>query len=364
MTAESKKISVIVIDDSALIRQLLTDILNGAPDIEVVAQAPDALIARDLIKKHNPQVITLDVEMPHMDGLTFLEKMMSLRPMPVIMVSTLTAKGAEATLRALELGAVDYVTKPQTDLHKSLGALTEEIRNKVRIASRARVRPLTQKPSAPPVGIATASIVPKAKPQAAAFASTQKIIAIGSSTGGVEALTEILTHLEADLPAIVITQHMPEKFTASFAQRLNNLCAITVKEAENGDKLMSGHAYIAPGGHQLEIERAGGQFACKVTQDPPVSGHRPSVDVLFRSVARAAGRSALGVILTGMGRDGADGLLAMRNAGAQTLGQDEASCVVYGMPKAAFELKAVEKQLSLTQIAGAITNLIKKASTP
>lgn len=351
-----KQISVIVVDDSALIRQLLTEMLNGAPDIKVVAQAPDPLVARELIKQHNPDVMTLDVEMPNMDGLSFLQRIMTLRPMPVVMCSTLTANGAEATLRALELGAVDFITKPTVDVQKHMAALSAEIRIKVRAAAKAKVKPYegiirqaVQKPPAPvapPMGMAV-----------------NRLIAIGSSTGGVEAVTEVLTKLPADCPPVVITQHMPEKFTTSFAARLNTLSQLNVAEAVHGTRLQAGHGYVAPGNFHMEVERLAGVYTLKVYQDPPVSGHRPSVDVLFRSVARAAGANAVGVILTGMGRDGAEGLLDMRKAGARTVGQDEISCVVYGMPKAAFDIGAVEKQAPLKDIAAKALEFVRAAPT-
>lgn len=348
-----KPISVLVVDDSALIRQMLTEMLNGAPDIKVVAQAPDPIVARDLIKQHNPDVMTLDVEMPHMDGISFLERIMTLRPMPVVMCSTLTAKGADTTMRALELGAVDVIAKPTTDIQKQMAALTTEIRIKVRAAAKAKVKPYTgvMRPAVqkPPAAV-TAPL---------ATATVNSIIAIGSSTGGVEAVTEVLTRMPADAPPILITQHMPEKFTTSFAARLNTLSPLTVAEAVHGTKLQMGHAYVAPGNFHLEIEKAVGGYSCKVHQDAPVSGHRPSVDVLFRSVSKVAGNKAVGIILTGMGRDGAEGLLEMRKAGARTVGQDEASCVVYGMPKAAFEVGAVEKQASLKDIAARALDMVK-----
>jgi two-component system, chemotaxis family, protein-glutamate methylesterase/glutaminase len=340
-----KPITVIVIDDSALMRQMITELLNGAGDIKVVASAPDPIIARELIKQHNPDVITLDVEMPKMDGLSFLEKIMTLRPMPVVMVSSLTAQGAEATLRALELGAIDYVTKPHTDLQKGMQALADDLRTKVRTAAKAKVCAITLQPR---------QTYDKKIPAVAGIASSEKIIALGASTGGVEAVTEILANMPPDAPAIIITLHMPEKFTASFAARLNNITPLAVAEAQHGARLLPGHAYIAPGGFHMELDKSGANYVCKIHQDASVSGHRPSIDVLFHSVSKTAGKNAIGVILTGMGRDGADGLLAMRQTGAKTIGQDETSSIVYGMPKAAFELGAVEKQFPLKEISKAI----------
>lgn len=348
-----KQIKVIVVDDSALMRQMLTEMLNGADDIKVIASAPDAIVARELIKEHNPDVITLDVEMPKIDGLMFLERIMTLRPMPVIMVSSLTSQGADSTLRALELGAVDYIAKPTTDLHNSMQSLSEELRNKVRIAAQAKLRPYVIKPSS--------RYEKKIVPAASDAGDVRKIIAIGASTGGVEAITEVLGGLPADAPPVVITQHMPEKFTTSFAQRLNSISPLCVSEAKHGDVLMNGNAYIAPGGYHLELQKISGKFSCKIHQEPPVSGHRPSVDVLFRSVASVAPKQSIGIILTGMGKDGAEGLLAMRKAGAQTIGQDEASCIVYGMPKVAFEIGAVEIQAPLKTINHHLLDLIKSA---
>lgn len=351
-------IKVLVVDDSSLMRQVLTELLNGVPDIKVVSQAPDPYVASDMIKLYSPDVMTLDVEMPRMDGLSFLEKIMTLHPMPVVMVSTLTAKGAEATMRALELGAVDYVTKPTTDLRKNLSELAEDIRSKVRMAAKARVR--AYRPGAHPV------VTEKKAPATVAVpvVAGGTLIAMGSSTGGVEAVTQVLTQMPENCPPILITQHMPEKFTASFAQRLNAICKITVEEAaQTGTKLQAGHAYIAPGGYHMELSRVGANYIYKTNQEPAVSGHRPSVDVLFRSVAHTAGANAIGVILTGMGKDGAAGLLEMRKAGAPTFGQDEATCVVYGMPKVAFDIGAVEKQLGITQMAAGILEKLKRLGT-
>lgn len=343
-------ITVLVVDDSALMRQILTEMLNGADDIKVIASAPDPIVARELIKQHSPNVVTLDVEMPKMDGIVFLERIMTLRPIPVIMVSSLTSQGAESTLRALELGAVDYVTKPTTDLQKGMQGLAEELRAKVRIAAKAKLRPYVIQ--------ARPTFVKKDITAAAAAAPIDKIIAIGASTGGVEAITQLLGGMPPESPPIIITQHMPEKFTASFAQRLNSVTPLRVSEAKDADRVLPGHAYIAPGGFHLELGKTAGSYFCKVHQDAPVSGHRPSVDVLFRSVAKVAGRQSIGVILTGMGRDGAEGLLEMRKAGAQTIGQDEGTCVVYGMPKAAYDLGAVEMQSPLKDINKQLIKLL------
>ena len=338
-------IKVLVIDDSALIRRLLTDILSADPAIEVVGTAPDPIIARERIRTLQPDVLTLDIEMPKMDGLTFLERLMALKPMPVLVVSTLTQKNTDAALRAMELGAVDYVPKPLADISAGMQALGEELVAKVKTAARARPR---ARNAAPPR--AALAVDPR-------LSTVGRIVAVGASTGGVEALQQVLMRLPATAPAMLVTQHMPAGFTASFARRLDGQCAVTVLEATQGRRVLPGHVYIAPGAHHLELARSGAHFECRLHDGPPVSGHRPSVDVLFHSVATAAGRSALGVILTGMGRDGAAGLLEMRRAGARTLGQTEASCVVYGMPKAAMQAGAVEAEFPLDRIAEEVVRL-------
>ena len=337
-----KRVKVLIVDDSAVIRQLLTMLLSEDPEIDVVGTAGDPLIARDRIKELNPDVVTLDVEMPNMDGVTFLRKIMALRPMPVVMISTLTQAGANTTLEALEIGAVDFIAKPTHDVANGLSAIAQELQSKVKAAARARV------------GIrAPAATRPKVvRPQWSG--NGERIIAIGASTGGVEALKTVLMAMPAVCPPILITQHMPPRFTTAFAERLNRECPMSVSEAVHNEAAEPNHVYIAPGGLQLELIRVGGYYRCSVTDAPPVSGHCPSVDVLFRSVARVAGRAAVGAILTGMGRDGADGMLEMRNAGAITLGQDEASSLIYGMPRAAFERGAVVRQYPLTQMADAI----------
>jgi two-component system chemotaxis response regulator CheB len=328
----AKPIRVVVVDDSALIRKLLTTMLQSDPGITVVGAAPDPYVARQMIKDTNPDVVTLDVEMPKMDGLAFLEKIMRLRPMPVVMVSTLTQKGAEITMKALELGAIDFVAKPTIDIERHMDRLSREIIAKVRIAAQARVKPLLDR------------IDTKKLTTHLSFQTTDQIVAIGSSTGGVEALKEVLTCLPKSIPGIVITQHMPARFTSSFAKRLNEMSDIDVKEATDGERILPGHAYIAPGSAHLMVKRSGGQFICHLSDKPAVSGHKPSVDVLFRSVAKAVGARATGVILTGMGKDGAEGMLEMREAGANTFGQDEETCLVYGMPRAAHAIGAVEKE--------------------
>lgn len=333
-------IRVLIIDDSAFVRQVLTEVMSADPSIEVVGAASNPLVAREMIKALNPDVLTLDIEMPQMDGLTFLEKVMTLRPMPVIMVSSLTQRGAEVTLKALEMGALDFVAKPTVGLIDGLPALRDEIVSKVRAAALAKVRPLSGRKATP---------LPHAP--GVTFNTSEKIIAIGASTGGVEALQELLTAFPPDSPAMLVTQHMPAMFTAAFAKRLDKICAVSISQAENGERVLPGHVYIAPGGYHLELARNGANYVCRVHEEPAISGHRPSVDVLFRSVARAAGPNAVGIILTGMGKDGALGLREMRNAGAATIGQDEATCVVYGMPKAAHECSATQRELPLGKIA-------------
>ncbi|AUH00354.1 chemotaxis response regulator protein-glutamate methylesterase [Prodigiosinella confusarubida] len=333
------KIKVLCVDDSALMRQIMTEIINSHPDMEVVATAPDPLVARDLIKKFNPQVLTLDVEMPRMDGLDFLEKLMRLRPMPVVMVSSLTGKGSEITLRALELGAIDFVTKPQLGIREGMLAYSELIAEKIRMAAKARL-PQRNANNIPTVMIPSMPLL-----------SSEKLIAIGASTGGTEAIRHVLQPLPPTSPALLITQHMPPGFTKSFAERLNKLCQITVKEAEDGERVLPGHAYIAPGARHLELARSGANYQVKLHDGPPVNRHRPSVDVLFRSVAQYAGRNAVGVILTGMGNDGAAGLLELHQAGAYTLAQNEASCVVFGMPREAIALGGVDEVVDLHQVS-------------
>ena len=338
-------IKVLVIDDSALIRRLLTDILSADPAIEVVGTAPDPIIARERIRTLQPDVLTLDIEMPKMDGLTFLERLMALKPMPVLVVSTLTQKNADAALRAMELGAVDYVPKPLADITAGMQNLGEELVAKVKAAARARPRARSAAPRPATLTVDTR------------LSTVGRIVAIGASTGGVEALQLVLTQLPATAPAVLVTQHMPAGFTASFAKRLDAQCAVTVQEATDGRRVLPGHVYIAPGARHLELVRSGAHYECRLHDGPLVSGHRPSVDVLFHSVAAAAGRAAMGVILTGMGRDGAAGLLEMRRTGARTLGQTEASCVVYGMPKAAMQAGAVEAEHPLERIAAEIVRV-------
>ena len=342
-----KKIKVLCVDDSALIRSVMSEIINSQPDMTVVGTAADPLVARDLIKVTNPDVLTLDVEMPRMDGLEFLEKLMRLRPMPVVMVSSLTERGSEIALRALELGAIDFVTKPRLGVRDGLLNYTELIAGKIRTAASARLLP------ARPAATATRT-TQEVAPEAllhSPLLSTEKLLIIGASTGGTEAIREVLQPLPPDAPAVLIAQHMPAGFTRSFAQRLDGLCRIRVKEAEQGERVLPGHAYIAPGGFHLSLARSGANYVAHLDQEPPVNRHRPSIDVLFDSAAKHAGKNAIGIILTGMGKDGAEGLLRMRRAGAHTLAQDEASCVVFGMPREAVALGAVDEVSPLNEIS-------------
>lgn len=340
-----KKIKVLIVDDSALMRQILTVMLSMDDDIEVVGTATDPYVARDKILKLEPDVLTLDVEMPKMDGLTFLEKLMASRPMPVLMISSLTERGCDTTFKALELGAFDFVTKPKIDVSNNMKDLSEEILMKIKAAAHATLRPRS---------IAAAfNIAPVVKPPMpvdALITSTHKVIAIGTSTGGTEALSEILTTFPPDAPGVIAVIHMPPGYTKSYAERLDRACQIRVKEAEDGDRILPGHALIARGDRHLEAYRSGATYTVKVCDGEKVSGFRPSVDVLFKSCARYLGTNAVGAILTGMGRDGADGLLAMRNSGAHTIAQDEASCVVYGMPREAVAMNAACQVLPLNKI--------------
>lgn len=342
MTAKAR---VLIVDDSALIREILSAVLQGDSTIEVVGTAADPLIARQMIKELDPNVLTLDVEMPRMDGLAFLEKIMTLRPMPVIMVSTLTQKGALTTMRALELGAVDFVAKPKGDFKSGLERLAGDLIPKIKAAAGIKFGASSR------IDNASAK---QSMPAGVSYASERMVIAIGASTGGVVALRNVLSRLPANGPPVLVTQHMPPRFTNSLAERLNQICVATVVEAENGQRVKAGYVYIAPGGQHLELKRGRDGYLCKVYEGSLISGHCPSVDVLFSSFAENAGDRAVGAILTGMGRDGAVGLLQMRRAGAMTFGQNEASSVVYGMPKAAFEMGAVSSELPLQHIAPAI----------
>ena len=351
------KIRVVVVDDSALVRSLLTDIINRQPDMQCIGAAADPLAAREMIRNLNPDVITLDVEMPRMDGLDFLDKLMRLRPMPVVMVSTLTERGADVTLRALELGAIDFVAKPKIGVADGLRLLADDITDKIRIAAKARVS--KAKASAP----STAAASPRAaQPAALGRLSTEKIIFIGASTGGTEATREVLAALPADVPAVMITQHMPPGFTNSYAARLDGLCRMRVKEATDGERVLPGHAYIAPGGLHMAVERSGANYIARVRDGEPVNRHKPSVEVLFLSAAKVVGPNALGVMLTGMGSDGAHAMKALRDAGSWNIAQDEASCVVFGMPKEAIAAGAVHEVLPLGAIAPRLIEHLRKTA--
>jgi two-component system chemotaxis response regulator CheB len=342
------KTRVVVVDDSALVRSLLTEIINREPDMSCVGAASDPIVAREMIRNLDPDVITLDVEMPRMDGIDFLSRLMRLRPTPVVMVSTLTERGAEVTLKALELGAVDFVAKPKIGVADGLRQLGADITEKIRTAAQARVRKLVTAP-APAAG---AMAAPRAASPVAGLGrlSTEKIVFIGASTGGTEATKEVLMALPADAPAVVITQHMPPGFTTSYANRLDGLCRISVREARDGERVLPGHAYIAPGGLHLSVERSGANYIARVQDGEPVNRHKPSVEVLFKSAARVVGPNAIGIMLTGMGADGAKAMREMRDAGSYNLCQDEASCVVFGMPREAIAAGAAHEVLPLSQI--------------
>ena len=341
------KIKVLIVDDSALIRSVMSEIINSQADMEVVGVAPDPLVARDLIKQTNPDVLTLDVEMPKMDGLDFLEKLMRLRPMPGVMVSSLTERGSEITMRALELGAVDFVTKPKISIQAGMREYTDLITDKIRAAAKARVRARVL----PQPGAEGQVPLPQLRNP---LTSSEKLIIIGASTGGTEAIREFLMQMPSDCPGILIAQHMPEGFTRSFAKRLDSLCKISVQEAAGNERVLPGHAYIAPGHSHLYLTRSGANYMTRIDQADPVNRHRPSVDVLFRSAAQAAGKNAVGVILTGMGKDGAAGMLEMRTAGAYNFAQDEASCVVFGMPREAIAVGAAHEIGALQALPGMV----------
>lgn len=361
------KIKVLVIDDSALVRRLLSELLNSDPDIDVVGTAIDAYQAREKIKKLNPDVLTLDVEMPHMNGVTFLKNLMRLHPLPVVMVSTLTEAGAQVTLDALELGAVDFVSKPKMDLSNSINDYAQEIIKKVKTAATVNVDTLipaktVSKTLDVPAKLSADVILPRADPSDSIFLNkiTEKIIAIGASTGGTEAIKEILQALPIDCPAIVITQHIPAAFSQAFALRLDSVCALSVCQAEDGQLILPGHAYLAPGDKHLIVRRSGEQFYCELNDGPLVNRHKPSVDVLFRSMAQNVGANAIGIMLTGMGDDGAQGMLEMKDAGAFNFVQDEKSSVVWGMPGQAVKVGAATLQVPLSQVANILLDEIAK----
>ena len=355
------RVRVLIVDDSALVRRILTEVLSADPALEVVGAASDAYMARDRIKQLNPDVLTLDVEMPKMDGVTFLRNLMRLRPMPVVMVSSLTEHGAEVTLDALAVGAVDYLPKPKIDIAATLTDYADELRAKIRCAATARVRPYTGSAAthggaavAPRLGVDAVLARAPARRQ---FRTTDRIIAIGASTGGTEAIKEVLVQLPADAPGVLITQHIPKAFSTPFARRMDACCQMTVYEAQDGQVILPGHVYIAPGDQHLLVVRDGARYVCRLDDGPPVNRHKPSVDVLFRSVAQQAGRNAIGVILTGMGKDGAVGLREMREAGSPTLAQDEATSVVWGMPGEAVALGAAAETLPLGSVAARLCAL-------
>jgi len=354
----AKLIKVIVVDDSALIRKLLTEILNSDPDIQVVDVAVDPYAAREKIKAHNPDVVTLDVEMPKMDGITFLKNLMRLRPMPVVMISSLTQDGADITLQALDVGAVDFIGKPKVDLEHGIQEYAEEIIRKVKNAAVAKVRPYKGDVKSEDVRKKYSADVVLGKGHAPRhFRTTDRIIGIGASTGGTEAIKEVLMALPPEMPGIVITQHIPEAFSAPFAARLDSNSALSVAEAHDGQQILPGHAYVAPGNRHLIVERSGARYICRLNSGPPVNRHKPSVDVMFRSLARNAGPNAISVMLTGMGDDGAEGMGEMLAAGASTMAQDEKTSVVWGMPGEVVKRGYAQQVLPLNSIAEALKSV-------
>jgi len=354
----NNKIRVLVVDDSAAVRQIMTEVLQSDPDLEVMATAGDPYVATERIKEEVPDVITLDVEMPRMDGITFLRRIMSQHPIPVVICSTLTEKNSETAMAALESGAVDIITKPKVGTKQFFQESCVRICDVIKSAAQAR--PRSRRLDLPPITAApklTADVMIAKPTSQAMIQTTEKIVAIGASTGGTEALRELLQALPPNAPGIVIVQHMPEKFTANFAERLNQICQITVKEAADGDSVIRGQALIAPGNRHTLLKRSGARYFVEVRDGPLVCRHRPSVDVLFRSTARYAGKNAVGVIMTGMGDDGARGMLEMKEAGAITLAQDEASCIVFGMPAEAIKLGGVDRVCPLQKIAPEMVRL-------
>jgi two-component system, chemotaxis family, protein-glutamate methylesterase/glutaminase len=350
------KTRVVVVDDSALVRSLLTEIINRQRDMECVGAASDPFVAREMIRNLNPDVITLDVEMPRMDGIDFLSRLMRLRPMPVVMVSTLTERGADVTLKALELGAIDFVAKPKIGVANGLQTLAQDITDKIRVAAKARISKPTL--SGTPVG-QTSAPAPRVTLASVGRLSTEKIIFIGASTGGTEATKEVLMALPSDSPAVVITQHMPPGFTTSYAKRLDGLCKIRVKEAVDGERILPGHAYIAPGGFHLSVEKSGANYVACVADGEPVNRHKPSVEVLFKSATKCVGPNAVAIMLTGMGADGAKAMRELRDAGAHCVAQDEATCVVFGMPREAIAAGAVHEVLPLPKVAGHVLDHLR-----
>ncbi len=361
------KIKLLIIDDSALIRQMLTKVFETSDEIEVIGTASDPIIARDKIKKLNPDVLTLDVEMPRMDGLTFLRNLMRLRPMPVVMISTLTEKGAEVTLEALQLGAVDFVAKPKVDVSNTLQAYAEDIIGKVKMAAAAKVNALQAPAKKTPENVNTIAVKDKhsadeilqSSSAKKHFKTTDKIIAVGSSTGGTEAFKEMVSRLPANSPAIVLSQHLPAAFSASFAKHVDEAGEMTACIAQDGQQILPGNIYIAPGDKHLLVTRDGARYICKLNDGPPVNRHKPSVDVMFRSVAQNVGPNAIGIMLTGMGADGAACMKEMRDLGSVNIVQDEESSVVWGMPGEAFKLGSAHHVLPLGQIAEQVCKLVE-----
>jgi two-component system chemotaxis response regulator CheB len=353
-------IRVLIVDDSRMIRDILTDILKEQPDIQVVGAAADAFEARDMIRSLNPDVITLDVEMPKMNGLEFLDKLMRARPTPVVMISSFTERGSEITFRALELGAVEFVTKPKLN-EQTPADYGRMIAEKIRAAKSARLKPPRRTADEAAVEATMPPMVKRPVPKG--IKTSDRLIVVGASTGGTEAIRDFLVGMPQDCPGILIVQHMPENFTRMFAERLNGLCQITVKEAEHNDPILPGHAYVAPGGKHLWVKRDEGQLLAKLSTEPPMNLHRPSVDFLFLSAAKFVGADAIGVIMTGMGRDGAQGMLEMKKAGAWNIAQDEASSVIFGMPREAIELDAVHEVAPLSRLRDkALARVVKEVT--
>ncbi|PLY00372.1 MAG: chemotaxis response regulator protein-glutamate methylesterase [Desulfuromonas sp.] len=352
----AKVIKVMIVDDSAVVRQTLSSLLEQEPDIEVIATAPDPLIAEGKIGKVRPDVLLLDIEMPRMDGLTFLRKIMASEPLPVVICSTLTEKGSETSLQALQAGAVEVITKPRLGARKFFEESRMRISDAVRAASQARIRKLPARTRDVAPKLTADAVISSSGPRVDAMRTTDTVVVVGASTGGTEALRLFLEALPYDSPGIVIVQHMPEEFTAAFARRLDTTCRVSVEEARNGDSVIPGRALIAPGNKHVLLKRSGARYYVEVKDGPLVCRHRPSVDVLFRSASRYAGKNALGVIMTGMGDDGARGMLEMKQQGAFTIAQDEQSCIVFGMPKEAIKLEAVDKILPLDRIAQEVLN--------
>lgn len=351
--ALTPKIKVLIIDDSALIRSILKEVINSFPDMEAIGAATNPLQAREMIRTLNPDVLTLDVEMPEMDGLTFLEKLMRLRPMPVLMISSLTERGSEAALRALELGAIDFLAKPKLGISEGMHDYANDIADKIRTAFQSKARLSRQRPPASDPSVPLPELGNR-------ITSTEKIIILGASTGGTEAIKEFLIRLPADAPGILIAQHMPESFTKSFAERLDSLCKISVVEAQGNERVLPGHAFIAPGHSHLLLKRSGANYKTELSQSPPVNHHRPSVEVLFRSAATHAGKNAIGIMLTGMGKDGANAMLEMRQAGAYNFAQNEETCVVFGMPREAIAVGAVDEVVPIQDMARRVLNKLSE----